>query len=162
LIWLLIAVVTGIAAFAFYRKEKLSLRTWVTVPVLAFYLSFVATITIIARIPSHSAQYRLMLFWSYRAIAGGQTDLIAEVFWNVVLFIPIGIFLMILFTNRFRIITALGCGLLMSVCIEVVQLVFHRGLFEFDDMVHNTLGTLIGIGILLFVTTVGKRLSSKV
>lgn len=145
----------------FYRKDKLSLRSFITVPVLAFYLSFVATITIFARIPSHCAQYRIMLFWSYRAIAGGQTDLIAEVFWNVVLFIPIGILLMILFTNRFRIITALGCGLLMSVCIEVVQLVFHRGLFEFDDMVHNTLGTLIGIGIFLFVSVVGKQLSRR-
>ena len=159
---MLIAVVTGIAAFAFYRKEKLSLRTLVTVPVLAFYLSFVATITIIARIPSHSAQYRLMLFWSYGAIAGGQTDLIAEVFWNVVLFIPIGILLMMLFTNRFGFVTALGCGLLMSVFIEVVQLVFHRGLFEFDDMVHNTLGTLIGIGIFLFVSVVGKKLTWKI
>lgn len=162
MIWLLVAVVAGIAAFVFYCKEKLSLKTLITVPVLTFYLSFVATITIIARIPSHNAQYRLMLFWSYRAIAGGQTDLIAEVFWNVVLFIPIGILLMILFTKRFRFVTALGIGLLMSVCIEVVQLVFHRGLFEFDDMFHNTLGTLIGIGIFLFVSVVGKRLTGKV
>lgn len=69
---------------------------------------------------------------------------------------------MILLTNRFRFVTALGSGLLISVCIEVVQLVFHRGLFEFDDMFHNTLGTLIGIGIFLFVSVVGKRLTGKV
>lgn len=159
---MLIAVVIGLISFVFYRRDKLSLRSLVSVPILAFYLSFVATITIVARIPSHSAQYRLMLFWSYKAIAGGETDLIAEVFWNVVLFIPIGILLMILFTNRFRFISALGCGLLMSVCIEVVQLVFHRGLFEFDDMVHNTLGTLIGIEIFLFVSVVGKKLTGKI
>ena len=146
----------------FYRKEKLSLRSFITVPILAFYLSFVATITIFARIPSQSAQYRLMLFWSYRAIAGGDTELIAEVFWNVILFVPIGILFMLLITNRFRVVLALGCGLLLSVCIEVIQLIFHRGLFEFDDMVHNTLGTLIGIGIFLFVSVLGKRLTGKV
>ena len=162
MIWLLISVVVGIAAFVFYRKEKLSLRSFITVPILAFYLSFVATITIFARIPSQSAQYRLMLFWSYKAIAAGQTDFIAEVFWNFVLFIPIGIILMLLITHRFRVLMSLGCGLLMSAGIEVIQLIFHRGLFEFDDMVHNTLGTLIGIGIFLFVSMLGKRLTGKV
>ncbi len=159
---MLVAGVAGIAAFVFYRKEKLSLRSFITVPILAFYLSFVATITIFARIPSQSAQYRLMLFWSYRAIAGGDTELIAEVFWNVILFVPIGILFMLLITKRFRVVLALGCGFLMSAGIEVIQLVFHRGLFEFDDMVHNTLGTLIGIGIFLFVSVVGKKLTGKV
>ena len=162
MIWLVIGLVFGIFAFVLYRREKLALRSFISVPILAFYLSFVATITIVTRIPSHNAQYRLMLFWSYKAIAAGQTDLIAEVFWNFVLFIPIGIILMLLITHRFRFLLSLGCGLLMSAGIEVIQLIFHRGLFEFDDMVHNTLGTLIGIGIFLFISVLGKRLTGKV
>ena len=33
---------------------------------------------------------------------------------------------------------------LLSVSIEIVQLVFRIGLFEFDDMIGNTIGCLIG------------------
>ena len=49
----------------------------------------------------------------------------------------------------------------MSGLIEVVQLILHRGLFEFDDIVHNTFGTVIGIGVFIFIKGVGKRLAGK-
>jgi glycopeptide antibiotics resistance protein len=38
-------------------------------------------------------------------------------------------------------------GFLTSLSIELLQLVLKRGLFEFDDMFHNTLGVIIGYGI---------------
>jgi glycopeptide antibiotics resistance protein len=160
-IWLVVAVVIGIIAFVFYRKEIIKLRSSIAVPLLAFYLSFVATITVIARIPSHKAQYQLAVFWTYRAIANGETHYCAEIFWNIILFIPIGFLLMLLLTHKHSWITALITGLLMSVSIEVIQLVFHRGLFEFDDIIHNTLGTVIGIGTFAFVNFLGKKLTGK-
>ena len=68
---------------------------------------------------------------------------------------------MLLLTHRHSWITALITGLLMSICIEVIQLVFHRGLFEFDDMIHNTLGAVIGIVAFAFVNFLGKKLAGK-
>lgn len=35
-------------------------------------------------------------------------------------------------------------GLVFSFFIEASQLVLHRGLFEWDDMIHNSLGAMIG------------------
>ena len=35
-------------------------------------------------------------------------------------------------------------GVLVSAVIETSQLVFMRGLFEWDDMIHNGLGCMIG------------------
>jgi len=35
-------------------------------------------------------------------------------------------------------------------------------MFEFDDIIHNTLGTVIGIGIFLFIDKAGKRLIGKI
>lgn len=35
-------------------------------------------------------------------------------------------------------------GLVVSLLIEVLQLVLCRGLFEWDDMIHNGLGCMIG------------------
>ena len=40
--------------------------------------------------------------------------------------------------------TAFFIGILISAVIEVSQLVFMRGLFEWDDMIHNGLGCMIG------------------
>lgn len=68
---------------------------------------------------------------------------------------------MLLLTNRHRWLTALISGFLLSVAIELIQLSFHRGLFEFDDMIHNTLGTVIGIGAFAFVEFLGKRIADK-
>ena len=35
-------------------------------------------------------------------------------------------------------------GILVSAIIEFSQLIFMRGLFEWDDMIHNGLGCMVG------------------
>ena len=130
-------------------------------PLLAFYLSFVSTITLIARIPTVKAQYELVVFWTYNAIQNGRTDLKQEIFWNVVLFIPIGILVSLLFSKR-KAFIALVLSMFMSCSIEIIQLVLHRGLFEFDDIIHNSLGAFIGILVCLLVRLIaGKVLPEK-
>ena len=132
----------------------------VALSLLAFYHSFVFTITIIERIPSAMPHYQVSLFWTYKAIAAGRNDLKAEIFWNIVLFIPIGILIMILLSKRFRWM-GIVIGFLLSAGIEVCQLVLCRGLFEFDDMIHNTLGTCIGVLVYLLACCVSKKISSR-
>ena len=95
-----------------------------------------------------------MLFWSYKAIAEGTKELATEVFWNVVLFIPIGILFMLLLTCKHKCVIIVIIGFLLTSVIELIQLIFHRGLFEFDDIFHNTLGTVIGIGIYLLMVKI--------
>lgn len=46
-------------------------------------------------------------------------------------------------------------GMLASVLTEVTQLMFHLGLFEFDDIMNNTLGCAIGLG--MYWVLVGRR-----
>ena len=158
---MLIAIFVGLAAYVFYRAGKIRLCSFVSLPLLAFYLSFVATITVISRIPSNDPQYQLVLFWTYRAIANGETHYINEIFWIVVLFIPIGILFMLLLTFKHKLVVALFTSIFLSCLIEVIQLTFHRGLFEFDDIVHNTVGTVIGILVFAFVSVIGKRITGK-
>jgi len=38
-------------------------------------------------------------------------------------------------------------GLILSVSIEAMQYFFHKGFAETDDMMHNTLGCMLGYGI---------------
>lgn len=160
-IWLELSLVVAIFAVVLYQKGKIKLITCITFPLLVLYLSFVTTITIVSRVPSFDARYNLLLFWSYKAIASGQSVLIAQVFWNVVLFIPIGILLMSILTCKHKGKISFVIGLLLSASIELVQLFSHRGFFEFDDIIHNTLGVVIGIALYNIVSSIVKRLTLK-
>jgi len=68
--------------------------------------------------------------------------LLSENFWNIVLFVPIGLLLSLLWKRRGTVILT---AVLFSAFLEVSQLVTRRGLFEFDDVIHNALGAVIGV-----------------
>ena len=138
------------------------MRSFISLSILAFYLCFVVTITIVSRNQSLNAQFNYILFWSYKAIASGNISLIAQVFWNVVLFIPMGILLMLILTHKNKWIITISIGIIISMTIELIQLISHRGLFEFDDIIHNSLGTIIGVGIYLFFSKAYKYLLSRI
>ena len=159
-IWVILAFVVCAVTYPFYRKGRLSDNAFVALPLLAFYLGFTLTITIIERIPSAEAKYQLVVFWSYKAIQAGRNELIAEVFWNYILFIPIGILLAMLLPSK-RSWLAIILGMLMSSGIELTQLYLHRGLFEFDDIIHNTLGTIIGVILFLIVRKIVFLIKSR-
>ena len=156
-IWMLLAGLTALVTYVLYNRGKVKASTAIIIPILVFYLSFVLTITILERTPSRHARYELDLFWSYKAIMRGTKRLLAENFWNVVLFVPLSTMLGIIFDarmvkgkRRWIWITVIIC-FLFSTGIEVVQLITHRGLFEFDDIIHNTLGALIGTAVAVMI-----------
>lgn len=87
-------------------------------------------------------------FWSYYQVLTGQNSSLAwQIFYNILVFIPWGILMPDIFPTmrkgRFTAISAVG----LSFLIEIVQLVFRLGLFEFDDIIHNMLGAMIGYGV---------------
>lgn len=63
---------------------------------------------------------------------------------NIIIFIPLPIIVYI-FTNKYKVLTPL---LLISVTIEITQLIFNIGQFDIMDIIYNTLGLLIGNYIL--------------
>lgn len=98
----------------------------------------------------------LMPFWSYRAIMDGKEQYLAENIMNVVVFVPIGLFLGLAMRGR-NIWAALLVGAGLSIGIEVMQFVFKKGFAEVDDVMHNTLGCLIGYGMILLMRLGYKR-----
>ena len=89
------------------------------------------------------AGYELSPFWSYTAIQEGRIELFAENIMNVVVFIPIGLLLCIAFKQMtWWKALLIGCGI--SVTIKALQFFFMRGFTELDDVMHNTLGCLLG------------------
>ena len=92
-------------------------------------------------------QYDFMPFWSYRDyFKGVDRSLLAENIMNVVVFVPVGL----LAGAAFRSMSwkkVMVIGLCLSVGIEVMQFVFRKGFSEVDDVMHNTVGCLMGYGI---------------
>ena len=151
-VWLINAYFASVIGYLLFRNGRIKVVTFITTPIVAFYLSFVAKITIFSRFPWNEPRYMLVPFWSYRAMVEGSEGIISEVFWNVVLFIPIGILFMLFLTCKRKWVITVIIGFLLTTAIELIQLIFHRGYFEFDDIFHNTLGTVIGICIyIIFV-----------
>jgi glycopeptide antibiotics resistance protein len=103
--------------------------------------------TVFGRTAKEAYQLNLQPFWSYEAIMNGRKDLIKEHYLNVAVFIPLGMLIWFALGQR-KWWRALVFGCAVSMLIEVLQLVLKRGLCEFDDVMHNTLGCMIGYGVM--------------
>ena len=116
-------------------------------PLLAAYILFILMETIIGR-KTGVGRVELVPFWSY-----SHPELRMEIVLNYILFIPLGLLLHLCFGEKYGLRVVIA-GLLLSVSIELIQLLFNIGLFEFDDMIGNTVGCLIG-------AVVGKLIRKK-
>ena len=99
--------------------------------------------TVIFRVASQSRTYDFHPFWSYRAIQDGRVELLSENIMNVVVFVPIGILMAIAF-KQMTWWKALLIGCSISITIEALQFCFMKGFSEVDDVMHNTVGCLMG------------------
>ncbi len=130
------------------KDKRLNIK-YLSLSTLFFYISCIICHTIIFRESSESYSYKLIPFWSYIEIfRSGQLVYLYENILNVILFFPIGFF-MRAFLGRDKFMTAMSIGLCLSVLIEIAQLLFRKGLFEFDDLFHNCAGCALGFGTYL-------------
>jgi len=141
-----------IAAFVAYRKKNWSRLKRTMLPVFVLYLGFVIGITILYRYPFDQGQYNFELFWSYKK---NSRRLYREILLNYLMLFPFGMIGPLYVKKRWTVLT----GLIFSLSIEVMQLLLKRGLFEFDDIVGNMAGVLIGIGVYSVVKSMRRRLT---
>ncbi len=93
-----------------------------------------------------------------QAFLQGDSALFRQILANVAVFIPVGFLLILLWMGRRRcFLRSLGCGVLLSCAIELIQFVWRRGMCEVDDVVGNTVGLLIGCLLAMAVTGIRKR-----
>ena len=73
---------------------------------------------------------------------------------NILLYVPMGYLLPIVWP-KLRVWHVILIGFLSSLLTETIQLVFRLGLFEVDDLVTNTFGTIIGVALYLLLIRKG-------
>lgn len=149
----IIAILTSIITKYYCYQGRMTRAQSIGAVFLIAYIFLVFASTVFSRTTMLDYSYELIPFWSYQKILKGEKSLFWEDIFNVILLIPMGIFLPIALTRGaendrrkrrrlFRRVTFIG--FFFSLTIELLQLITKRGLFEFDDIFHNTLGTVIG------------------
>lgn len=123
--------------------------------VLIEYVILIFCSTVIYR-TADGIGYNLMPFWSYMSIREGKTELLLENIMNIVTFVIFAILMGLSFrTIKWWQILIMGC--LMSLSIEVLQYTLRRGFVEIDDVMHNTLGCLMGVMVVHFIASYSTK-----
>lgn len=109
------------------------------------YVITLLYITILGRanVPEKSVELRFL--WEYKLLLSGKTEWLEQIMGNIFLFIPFGVLYAEWKFQGYKRTVFVGC--IASLVIEVIQVIFNVGLFEFDDIFNNSLGVLLGYGI---------------
>ena len=130
------------------QHEKLShvLTRVVLFAILGFYMSYVFYLTLSGREAGSRDGINLKVLSTL--IKNGELTVFGVE--NVLLFVPFGIFVPLIFKSFRKWYKTALLGFVISIIIESAQLITHRGYFELDDILLNTLGTIIGYLIYSF------------
>ena len=127
----------GVVVFIAWKGFKTGLR-YSAALLLVEYIFLLFCSTVIFRAKGETRQYDFHPFWSY-----DRPELLVENIMNVVVFVPVGLLLGIAF-KQVSWWKALLIGCEISVTIESLQFFFMRGFSEVDDVMHNTVGCVMG------------------
>ena len=140
---ILIILLSLLIVFFVSKTIKIKISQAVAAVLFITVVLIILTLTVFGRIPGER-QMQIIPFWSYGEILCGNRYVLKQVILNIVLFVPIGIVLPFLLNKKVSLEIALVMVWVFSSIIEVLQLVTCRGLCEFDDIFHNSLGCMIG------------------
>lgn len=128
--------------FIAYRGQKM--MKFVMGALAIEYYFLVLCSTVICRTAPVLKRVELKPFYNYVDIWNGVDfkRTLMEVLLNVALFVPIGFLLGGMVHKGFVIVLLIGC--VLSIFIELLQLASGRGLCETNDVIHNTVGCIMG------------------
>ena len=150
---LLIVFCLGSIFFLAYFRKQVFRR--VSELLLFEYIFYLFSMTVFFRYVYDDRNFNFTPFWSY-----SRPELIVENIMNCIVFIPIG-FLLGLAYKKMIWWKVLLIGICISVPIEVLQYIYRRGFSEFDDVMHNTLGCILGYGLIYFIKSVYLKLAKR-
>lgn len=115
---------------------------------LSIYLTLLISGTLLNRSVGDEVRVELLPFWSYKELwVSWEKAMFTQIVVNVLLFIPWGILFTTVSSAMRKFGRNVGAAMVFSFTLELMQLVFRCGLFELDDIFHNTLGAKIGYSI---------------
>lgn len=151
--WIIVALiffVISIFAYLICQRRKGPLQhqkissTFILL-LLFCWLIIVFGITTLSRAANYKSMINIHMFSGYiNAWNKWSLSEFQLIIFNIIMFIPLGL-LLPLYNDKFkRFIPTLLVSLGITLGIECIQLVTNMGIFELDDIFHNTLGGVIG------------------
>lgn len=137
-------------------RNKRHFSLWV---LLMEYMFIVLCSTIICRgVQSFEfARLELTPFWTYKAVLAHMPGVsVWDIILNVVLFIPLGFLVKSLYP-QLRLSIMVLIAFCCSLFIETNQYLFEKGIVQIDDVMHNTIGAMIGWVIALVFVNASKK-----
>lgn len=126
------------------RNRRIRISQAIASFLLLVFLGIVFGSTVFTR-GTGVRQYKLLPFWSWgEVIFFHNWNLLQENLLNCILLFPMGVLLPLTVARPVKGRESFWAGAAVSVLIETCQLIFCRGLFEWDDMIHNGLGCMLG------------------
>jgi len=131
-----------------YAKQyQYSVKTLICGILLSLSASFIFVMTLFRGSGGIDFGFRVKPFESYYiAFVGENMEVMLQIIINIVMFIPIGFLLPCCFRLYEKYRYVLITTVIVSILIELFQLIFKIGLFETDDIINNVSGAIIGFG----------------
>lgn len=142
---LLVGIAIMIDIYVILKSKGNPYFKWGKHLVFLGYLYIMFSVTLGSRGVWDAKDAELYLFWTYyEVITLHKTHYLMENLSNVLMFLPLGMYLQSLDIMKGKVSKVIGIGFCFSLCIECMQWFYGRGCFDVDDLFHNTLGTVIG------------------
>lgn len=158
-------IMVAISVFAYWRircryeKGDLSVQRGVLQWLLLNYVVLLLFLTVFGRRSLDYYRYNFDVGYSYRdVLETGDISQAIQIAVNIAAFIPLG-GMSCLVAKRRGFQEGLLPGVTLSLCIEVLQLVMRNGYCEIDDLISNSLGSLIGCLMATLGTQILRRIS---
>lgn len=141
------------------QREKKNRKT---LPVAAsagyfMYLAILVVITFLSRESGSNTGVDLELLSTW----GINDRNNAYVIENILLFIPYGFLSAWMFASVRNLFSCTLLGLVSSFAVEYLQMISGRGYFQIDDIITNTIGTVIGYLVFKCVWAIVKKLRKR-
>ena len=130
------------------KKLEDDRKRGIALGILLEYVFLILCVTVFCRWGRIRVSFEPIPFWSYPKILAGNFYFIKDAIQNILLCMPIG-FLSGFLMKRKKWWIVLLVGLSISIVVELNQFIFKKGVSEFDDIIHNSVGCLIGYFVLL-------------
>ena len=146
-----------VLALIFERKKSGRKKMWHALALagLVAWIVLILMLTIICRSTNPYRVYNFNLIRTYQRILNGSDRTFKDVGYNMLMLLPMGLFLPIIWDKVKYWHVLMICGG-FSFCIETTQFISCRGSFELGDIVHNTMGALIGYWICMIAKKIIK------
>ncbi len=158
---LLIDVTTGIIVYKQYKKKKIKKRRAVAIEMLVIYITFVLFLAVLGRRSLDYYRFSTDVLTYYTQLFSNPSAVdMPELVLNIAVFVPIGMIACFV-VYKHKVLWAVLIGFTTSLVIELSQLLFRCGYVSGVDIIHNTLGTLIGALVVSVSIFAYKRLKNK-